>query len=447
MHPAERTGEINESFELFKVKNKPVVVSQTRLDLSSNAGFLAVSKVERQMGLIDSLLGCFEGARHKRGRQVKDHSRIQHDLFDLLKQRVFQMALGYEDGIDANVLRHDPCLQLSVGKNEALASQPMMSRLENWVTKKDLYRAWKQLVQIYADHFHEPGQPIVLEIDSTEDPVHGQLGLFNGYFRNHCFHPILVTDEATSFPFGIILRDGHWGSAKNAKAILKRIIAWLKEAIPGVSIVIKADSSFGIADLINWFEEIGVDYILGLSGNQVLYRAVEALEEGVLAEYEQDKNPLQRFESLSYRAKTWKNAHPVVAKVEHTGKGINRRFVVSSMFCDDPQKLYGCYQRRAKGIEAIIEQLKNGLRFDKTACHEKLPNQMRYLESALAWILHLKLMEKTKGIFTWIPTAQTLIQKVLKVAAIIKESTRRFLIELPLNDPHAFHLFHVLNTT
>jgi hypothetical protein len=296
-------------------------------------------------------------------------------------------------------------------------------------------------------HFHEPGKPIVLEIDSTVDPVHGQLGLFNGYFSNHCFHPILVTDEATSFPFGIILRDGHVSSAKNARVIFKRIIGWLREAIPDVSIVIKADSSFGIADLINWFEEIKVDYILGLSGNKVLYREVQSLEEEVLADYEQSKNPLQRFESISYRAKSWNSTHPVVAKVEHTGKGINRRFVVSSMFPDDPQKLYACYQCRAKGIEAIIEQLKNGLRFDKTACHQKLPNQMRYLESALAFILHLKLMEKTRGIFTRVPTVQSLIQKVLKVAAIIKESTRRFLIELPINDPNAAHLLHVLNTS
>jgi hypothetical protein len=449
MHPTECNEEISESFEIFKVKNKPVVIAQSRMDISSNAGFLALSKVDRAMKLIDSLLECFEGAKQKRGRTVKDHQRIKHELDDLLKQRVYQMAQGYEDGLDANMLRHDPCLQVSVGKNEPLASQPMMSRLENWVTKKDLYRCWKELVEIYAREFHQPGQVVVLQVDATEDPVHGQLGLFNGFFGEHCFHPLLITEEGSCFPFGIIFRDGPVGSAKNARAILKRLIRWLKEAIPGVHILIKGDCSFGIADLIQFFDEMNLDYILGLSGNKVLYRHVEGLEKEVREEFSQCQEPFQRFQSFSYRAKTWEKEKPVVAKVEHTGKGLNLRFVVSNLYAEDPEALYRTYHRRAKGIESVIEQLKNGLRFDKTACHQKVPNQMRYLESALAWILHLKLIEKVqkKKLFPNRPTVQTMIQKVLKVAAIVKESFRRILIELPLNDPNTFYLFSVLNTS
>lgn len=436
------TGQI----EVFQVKNKPVIVSETRTEISSNAGFLVLGGIDRRMRLIDSVTTCFRDARRNRLRSVMDEERIQHPLRDLLCQRVYQMALGYEDGLDADDLRHDPVLQLSVGKDEALGSQPMMSRLENWVSRSDVWRGWKELVFLYARDFHKAGHPVVLEIDSTDDPVHGQLGLFNGYYYENCFHPLLVTEAGCGFPFGIILRNGPVGSAHRARSILKRIVRLLREAIPGVEIMIKGDCAFGGADFTNWFDGIGVDYLLGLGGNAVLYKTVLELKEEVLREYEKEKKPLQRFMSFSYRAGTWEKEREVVAKVEHTPEGINIRFVVSSMKAEDPESLYGSFHTRAKGIEAIIEQMKNGLRFDKTACHTKTPNQMRYFESALALILHLKLMERMEKKLKERPTIQTLIQKVLKVAAIVTRSVRRFLIQLSSVDPHTEWLLFALQT-
>lgn len=433
-----------EQTEIFQVKNKPVIVSGTRTDISSNAGFLVLGAIDRKMKLIDSVMPCFQGAQKNRIESVRDEERIEHSLRDLLCQRVFQMALGYEDGVDADDLRGDRLLQLSVGKTNPLGSQPMMSRLESWPSKSDIWRGWRELVSVYANSFYEKGQPVVLHIDSTNDPVHGQLGMFNGYYYESCFHPLLITEEKSGFPFGIILRNGQVGSASRVRSILRRIIRCLKEAIPGVAIVVKGDCAFGIEDLMDELEATGVDFILGLSGNAVLYRMAEDLKQEVLQEYEKEKKPLQRFMSLSYRAGTWTKTRDAVAKVEHTPEGINIRFVVSSMKAEDPGTLYQSYHSRAKGIEAIIEQLKNGLRFDKTACHAKTPNQMRYFESALALILHLKLAERMEKKFKERPTIQTLIQKVLKVAAIVKESCRRFLIELSSVDPHTEFLWYAL---
>lgn len=433
-----------DQIEIFQVKNKPVIVSETKTEISSNAGFLVLGAIDRKINLIDSLAGCFQDGKKKRLESVSDEDRIEHSFRDLLCQRVFQMALGYEDGLDANELRLDPVLQLSVGKEDALGSQPMMSRLENWVSRSDICRGWKELVFIYAKFFHKNGEPVVLHIDSTNDPVHGQLGIFNGYYEENCFHPLLITDEKHGFPFGIFLRNGQVGSANGARFLLRRIIRLLKEAISGVEIVVKGDCAFGTEDLMAELEQTGVDFILGLSGNAVLYRAVEDLKKEVLQEYEKEKKPLQRFLSLTYRAGTWTRAREAVAKVEHTPEGINIRFVVSSMKAEDPETLYGSYHTRAKGIEAIIEQLKNGLRFDKTACHTKTPNQMRYLESALALVLHLKLAERMEKKLSARPTVQTMIQKVLKVAAIVKGSVRRFYIELSSVDPHTKLLLYAL---
>jgi hypothetical protein len=433
-----------QQIEIFQVKNKPVIVTETKTDVSSNGGFLVLGAIDRELKLIDSVMPCFQGAQRNRQKSVKDENRIEHSLRNLMCQRVFQMALGYEDGLDADDLRHDRLLQLSVGKTDLLGSQPMMSRLENWVSRSDIWRGWTSLVQFYAKHFHKAGEPVMMEIDSTNDPVHGQLGMFNGYYDEHCFHPLLITEAKSGFPFGVILRSGLAGSATRAKSILKRIIRDLRAAIPGVEIIIKGDCAFGNGTLLNWFDEAGIGYILGVGGNAVLYKQTAELKEEVLKEYEQEKKPLQRFMSLTYRAESWTKARDVVAKVEHTPEGINIRFVVSSMKAEDPESLYQSYHTRAKGIEAVIEQMKNGLRFDKTACHTRTPNQMRYFESALAWILHIKLADKMEKKLKERPTVQTLIQKVLKVAAIVKESFRRFVIELSSADPHTELLLYAL---
>lgn len=429
--------ENNRRIELFQVDSRPVIVTATRTDISSNAGFLAFGKIDRKLKLISTISSCFTDAEILRRKRAKGAAKFQHSLNDLLAQRVFQIGLGYEDGLDANDLRRDSALKLAVGKDHALGSQPMMSRLENLVSSKDLYRAWRRMVKLYSVEFHRDGTPVVLHIDSTNDPVHGQLGLFNGHYYEHCFHPLIVTEEASDFPLAIMLRDGRAASATRAKSLLKRLIRWLREDIPGVSIVIKGDCSFGIADIINWLDEEKVDYVLGVGGNSRLEGKVQSLQDEVLAAYGKDKVPLQRFVTVRYAATTWHGERNVVAKVEHTGLGMNTRFVVSSMMSDDPEKLYQSFQRRACRIESCIEQLKNGLRFDKTACHKIRPNQMRYLEAALAWVIHLKIKEVAKTILPELPTVQTLIQKFLKIAAMVTKSIRRYFVELSLADPHS----------
>lgn len=432
--------------ELFQVNHKPVIISQTGTTISSNAGSLAIRRVDDTLGLIDGVSTAFADGKRRRQEGVRNEGRIKHAFTDLLRQRVYQIALGYEDGLDANDLRHDKGLQLSVGKDEALGSQPMMSRLEHWASVADVYRGFRHLVKVYAREFHRTGQAVVLHLDSTDDPVHGQLGLFNGHYGHHCFHPLLITEEQSGFPFGIFLRRGNVSSARYTRSILRRLIRWLREEIPGVAIVVKGDCAFGIADILEELDRESVDYIAGLSGNPVLYREVQALQDEVLAAYQHDGKPLQRFVSFRYRAASWPKARVVIAKVEHTGIGLNTRFVVSSMLCDDAEKVYESFQVRAGGIEALIEQLKNGLRFDKTACHSRVPNQVRYFEATLAFILHLRLQQKLKPLFKHTPKVQTVIQKVLKVAAIITTSVRRFFVELSASDPNTALLWHVLQT-
>lgn len=444
MQQTECYEESTRQIELFQVESRPVIVTATRTDISSNAGFLAFGKINRKLKLISAISSCFTDAEILRRKHASCPARFQHSLNDLLAQRVFQIGLGYEDGLDANDLRSDTALQLAVGKEQALGSQPMMSRLENLVSAKDLYRAWRRLVKLYCEEFHRDGAPVVLHIDSTNDPVHGQLGLFNGHYYEHCFHPLIVTEEASDFPLAIMMRDGKAASATRARSLLKRLIRWLREDIPGVSIVIKGDCSFGIADLINWFGQERIDYILGVGGNSRLEAMVKGLQDEVLATYESNKISHQRFVTVRYAAATWEREHSVVAKVEHTGLGMNTRFIVSSMMSEDPEKLYQSFQRRACRIEGCIEQLKNGLRFDKTACHKIRPNQMRYLEAALAWVLHLKIRELAQKILRELPTVQTLIQKFLKVAAIIRKTVRRYVVELSLVDPHSRLLMAIL---
>ena len=154
-----------DQFEIFQVKNKPVIISETKTEVYSNAGFLVLGAIDRKLKLIDSMTECFRDAKKNRLESVMDEDRIEHSLRDLLCQRVFQMALGYEDGLDANDLRSDKLLQLSVGKTDPLGSQPMMSRMENWASRSDIWRGWTALAHFYAKQIHKAGDPVVLEID------------------------------------------------------------------------------------------------------------------------------------------------------------------------------------------------------------------------------------------------------------------------------------------
>src|SRR6476660_10496327 len=256
----------------------PPVAGQTlRADfdggaLSSDFGPLLLRGVDRQIGLTERLAAAVHDKRHP--------SYIDHPLRDLFAQRIYQIASGYADGNDANSLRHDPMFKLSVERvpldpGQHLASAPTFSRLEHSVTRTDLYR----LTQAFVDHFiasyPEPPSAIVLDLDHSEDPTHGQqeFAFYNHYYKNHCYLPLFIFEGTSHALVTAYLRPGTRPTGAENAMILTRLLSYLRHHWPHTHILVRGDSHFATPEVIDVVAHRRyTDFVLGLAGNAVLLR-------------------------------------------------------------------------------------------------------------------------------------------------------------------------------
>lgn len=361
---------------------QPLVAAFDLPAATSDGGLPWLAEAEAQLGICGALAA--ELPEWRRGP-------FRHSLATLVRQRVFQIACGYADQNDATTLRGDPLLQQVCGTDGPLASQPTLSRLENAVGAQDCYRLSRALVDVYLRERERDGRPrrILLDLDGTDDPVHGQQehSAYHGYFRQQMYFPLLVFDGETDQLIAALLRPGTVHAGYRALAILQRLVAVIRHRWPEVAIELRADSGFALPALYDYCEAHDITYTIGLIPNGRL----EALAAPLLAEAQQQQAErglakVRLAGEAAYQAGSWPQARRVVYKAEALPKGPNTRFVVTTR-SDAPLALYDWYVQRGTS-EQWIQDFKVACQADRLSDHRFWANQFRLLLHAAAyWLL------------------------------------------------------------
>jgi hypothetical protein len=389
--------------------------------VTSDGGLPWVARAEAALGVCAALAAGVPEWRR---------GGVRHSLEALVRQRVFQIACGYEDQDDADTLRSDPLFKLACGRLPAseadLASQPTLSRLENAVDRHAVERLAEALADLYIRERGRDGVParLVLDLDGTDDPAHGeQEGVaYHGYYRQHMYHPLLVFDGETGHLITAILRPGRVHGSRFVVLVLRRLLRKLRAAWPDVPVEVRADSGFAAPRLYAWCEANAVGYTIGLIPNATL----EALAAPLLAEARaqsqaQDGAKVRLAGEAPYRAGSWPHPRRVVFKAEVLAKGPNTRFVVTTR-TDEPLAVYDWYVDRGEA-ENWIKDFKNALRADRLSDHRFWANAFRLLLHAAAYWL----LDQLRRWLLAAPAARlqldTLRLRVIKIGGWVRERT------------------------
>jgi len=427
-------------------------------DITSDGGALLLRTTEHLTAIIRQFAACFTDHR--------DPDLIEHTVEELVAQRVYGLALGYEDLNDHDDLRRDPLLATVVGKRDptgqarqrrrdrgkALAGKSTLNRLELTPPGADKDSRYKKitcrthdverlLVTLFLQAHPRPPARIVLDLDATDDPIHGhQLGrFFHGYYREYCYLPLYIFcgDHLLCARLRPADIDAGAGSVKQ----LQRIVEPIRQAWPGVKITIRADSGFCREPLLAWCEAHGVDYVLGLAQNKRLLALITAEQEQARLEFEQTKGPARVFAELRYRTlDSWSRERRVVAKAEHLAQGANPRFVVTSLSAEQrpARPLYEeDYCGRGEAENRIKEQQLH-LFADRTSAQTMRANQIRLFFASIAYTL-LNALRRLGLEGTELAEAQcqTIRLKLLKVGALVRVTVRKVWVHLASSCPYA----------
>lgn len=419
----------------------------TAPEVSPDGGVLLLREVDQRMGLTESLASCLSDRRRT--------DRVVHSRKEQVRQRVFQIAMGWEDCDDADSLRLDPLWMTACDREPkdpaGLSSQPTLSRFENGLDGWSLGRMLRRFEQAWLDSLSANRDVVILDVDATDDPVHGQqqLGFFHGYFDSYVYHPLVIFDGSTGELITAILRPGNTHASRGAKGVLRRLIRKIRRRCPQTPIVVRGDSGFAVPRILRELERLdetvgGVDYLLGIAKNPRLIRDLEG--ELDLAEelYARRSEKVVRFTTFRYAARTWKTKRRIVGKAEVTWLGRNPRFVVTSLREFDGETLYRAYCHRGR-CELWIKDFKNALAADRLSCSAFRANFFRLLLHAAAYRLLHALRGAAAHFSGPLGKAQldTLRLRLLKVAALVTQSTRRILVRLPPRHPE-IETFHAL---
>jgi len=427
-------------------------------DISSDGGALLLRKTEELTGVIRQFASCFTDHRNP--------DLIEHTLEELLAQRVYGLALGYEDLNDHDDLRCDPLLAAVVGKRDpsgksrqrsrdrgkALAGKSTLNRLELSPVGADNESRYKKivcnthdverlLVTLFLQAHATPPERIVLDLDATDDPIHGhQLGrFFHGYYKNYCYLPLYIF--CGDHLLLARLRPSDIDAAAGSVKHLTRIVEQVRAAWPEVKVVIRGDSGFCREEILRWCEENRVDSILGLAQNKRLVKAIAEESEEARQQFETTKQPARVFKELRYQTlQTWSRERRVVAKAEHLDKGSNPRFVVTSLPIEEraAQALYEQDYCGRGEMENRIKEQQLHLFADRTSCATMRANQVRLYSSSIAYVL-LNALRRLGLSGTELAEAQcrTIRLKLLKIGALVHVTVRKVWVKLSSGCPYA----------
>ena len=297
------------------IAGKPVHVGFDGGQLTSDAGILLLAAIEQRLKIAERLAACIEDPR--------DPDRVLHGLTEMIRYRALLIAAGYPDGNDCDALKSDPAFKMAVGRlpesGEDLCSQPTISRLENLPGATALKRMMAAMVELFCDSFEAVPRRILLDIDDTEDRVHGgqQLSLWNAHYDSRCFLPIHIYEATTGKPVAVILRPGKTPDGAEVAMVLRHVIGRIRARWPAVEIVVRGDSHYGRPEAMAWCERQRVGYIFGLAGNPLLLRQVGPLaEDAALGRLDGEGDKVRRWGDFRYAAKSWNVERRVIARVE-----------------------------------------------------------------------------------------------------------------------------------
>lgn len=428
---------------LSPVLGRAVVARFDGGQLSSDAGVLMLREFERRLGIAERLAASINDPRSQ--------AQVVHDLAGMIRFRMLMIASGYEDGNDASTLRSDPAFKLAQGvlpSNADLASQPTLSRLENWPDLRSLLRMGRTFIDLYCASYTRVPRRIVLDIDDTFDAVHGgqQLRLFNAHYDEYGFQPIVVFDSDGRFVTAM-LRPAKRPKGVEIVKFLRRLLRAVRANWPSTQILIRADSHYCCPEVIDFCRANGLDFIFGVAPTTTLRRHVEALEQSTQARFEvgEKEAKLRRFKEFYDGAASWSRVERIIARVEAGENGTDTRFIVTNLLGGKPKKLYQDLYCRRGCAENHIKSWKTHLAADRTSCSKASANQFRlFLHAGAYWLLWAMRNAMPKR-STWrVAQFDTLRLRLVKIAARIVEMKTQVRLHLPTACPYQAILRTVL---
>ena len=438
------------------VEGREVVAGFDGGEHTTEAGGLLLGATDRTIGLVGRFAACFVDGRTP--------AQVEHTIEAMVAQRVFGIALGYEDLVDHDHLRHDPVLATLAGKLEAkrqrcapLAGKSTLNRLEHAPSTPSRYHkighdpaAIEHLfVELFLEAYKAPPQEIVLDLDATDDPLHGhQEGrFFHGYYDCYCYLPLYVF--CGRHLLAAKLRRSNIDASAGAKDEVARIVGQVRARWPRMKILLRADSGFARDELMAWCEANGVDYVFGLARNERLVGAIADELARAEAEGLAMGGPVRRFADFAWRTlDSWSRTRRVVAKAEHLPKGANPRFVVTALPATaiDARTLYEDVYCARGDVENRIKEQQLDLFADRTSAATMRANQLRLWFASFAYVL-LEALRRIGLRHTQFATATcgTIRLKLLKIGAQVRKSVRRIKVAMASACPYQaeYHLAYL----
>ena len=403
--------------------------------LTSDAGVLVLAEIERRLGLAERLARCIEDPR--------DPQRVAHQLAEMIRFRALLVAAGYADGNDCDALRADPAFKMAVGRlpesGADLCSQPTMSRLENLPGATALKRMMAAMVDLFCDSFTEVPRRIVLDIDDTEDRVHGrqQLALFHAHYDGRCFLPIHLYEATTGKPVAVILRPGKTPDGAEVALVLRHVVRAIRRHWPAVDILIRGDSHYaGPRRWPGWSATASATSSASPATASCWPRSPHLAEAAALDRLAGGAAKSRRYAEFRYAAKTWGAERQVIARVEASAQGSDSRFIVTNLK-GTPRWLYEEVYCARGQAENLIKAHKLHLASDRTSCSKATANQFRLLvHTAAYWLLHTLRGLAPKASFWRDAQFDTIRLALIKVAGRVTELATRIKVALPSCYPH-----------
>jgi hypothetical protein len=413
--------------------------------ISSDGGAFLLRQTDKRLNLLARLAECFLDGRNP--------EQVEHSILEMLSQRIYGLALGYEDLNDHEQLRNDPVFGILAGRSaleEPLAGKSTLNRMELGAGTKDRYKKitfWKEaidelLVKVFIESHAAAPDQIVLDVDTTDLTLHGQQEgrFFHGYYDSYCYLPLYIF--CGEHVLCARLREANHDAAFGSLSEIQRIVAQIRAAWPDVKITLRGDSGFCRNELMSWCKTRGVDFVFGLARNQKLRRIIGAQMHAATQQWNQTGQPARVFTEFSYQTKKtkkggWERERRVVAKAEHIDGKENPRFVVTSLTSESwgAQALYEeLYCARGDMENRIKEQF--SLFADRVSSETMRANQMRLYLSAMAYILVSGLrrlgLAGTELAEAQVPTIRT---KLLKIGAQIRVTVRKVWVSMASSYP------------
>ena len=425
---------------------KPVVAQFDQREGSSDGGALLLKAADRHYGLVAGLSSCL--------RDDRQAAKVDHSLRELVAQRVFSIACGYPDANDSARLSEDPIHKLLLDRDPIegrdLASQPTLSRFENGVGVKELYRAGEFLaesvIRRHAQRLRRRAYRVTIDLDPTDDPTHGaqQLSFFNGHYDTWCYLPVMgfvsFNDEAEQYLCAAVLLPGNVGAAVGAVGLLRRLVRMIHHYLPGVKIRVRLDGGFAHPAVLEFLDaQPRLEYVVAMAKNAVLKRVVESGMRRARQLSRRSGKTEHIYGEVRYKAGKWPHLRRIIIKAEVVRAADkdpkdNPRFVITNMK-QSPQWIYEKVYCARGDVENRIKELHDGLQIGRTSCSTFLANTFRVLLTAAAYVLMQELRLHLAPTRHARAQVATLRERFLKVGTQVVASVRRIVLHLPQSFP------------